>query len=150
MIEIVSKPIDEKAILDSVKTKRSGAAVLFVGSTRQFTDSKETVRLNYDCYEEMAIKVLGDLRDQAMKRWPLNGCSITHRVGVVEVGQASIAVAVSSPHRVESFQAVSWLMDRVKEQVPVWKQENWADGSQEWVHPGVTQGSGRIVSSREQ
>ena len=150
MIEIVSKQIDEQAALESVKTSQSGAAVLFVGTTRQFTDSKETLRLNYDCYEEMALKVLSDLREQAMTRWPLNGCAIIHRVGVVEVGQASIAVAVSSPHRIDSFQAVSWLMDQVKERVPVWKQENWADGSREWIHPGVDSGSGRITSSGDQ
>lgn len=137
MIKIVSEKIDEQATLESVKSNLSGAAVLFVGSTRQFTDQRETERLNYDCYQDMAIKVLSGLRQQAISKWSLEACSIVHRVGVVDVGQASIAVALSSPHRSDSFQALAWLMDQIKQQVPVWKQENWTDGTREWIHPGV-------------
>lgn len=137
MIKIVSESIDEQGTFDSVKSNRSGAAVLFVGTTRQFTDLRETEKLNYDCYQDMAMKVLSELRQQAMQQWSLEACSLVHRVGVVEVGQASIAVAVSSPHRSDSFQAITWLMDQIKQQVPIWKQENWADGTREWIHPGL-------------
>ena len=72
-----------------------------------------------------------------MEKWPLEACSLVHRVGTVEVGQASIAVAASSPHRIDCFEALAWLMDQVKKQVPIWKQENWADGTREWIHPGT-------------
>lgn len=137
MIKIVSESIDEQGTLDSVKSNQSGAAVLFVGTTRQFTDSRETEKLNYDCYQDMAMKVLSELRQQAMQQWSLEACSLVHRVGAVEIGQASIAVAVSSPHRSDSFQAIAWLMDQIKQQVPIWKQENWADGTREWIHPGL-------------
>lgn len=137
MIKIVVDAIDEQATLESVKSSRCGAALLFVGSTRQFTGSRETEQLKYECYEEMAVKVLSDLRRQAMEKWPLEACSLVHRVGTVEVGQASIAVAASSPHRIDCFEALAWLMDQVKKQVPIWKQENWADGTREWIHPGT-------------
>ncbi|MCH2183337.1 MAG: molybdenum cofactor biosynthesis protein MoaE [Mariniblastus sp.] len=139
MIKIVVDSIDERATLESVKSNRCGAALLFVGSTRQFTGPRETEQLKYECYEEMAVKVLSDLRRQAMEKWPLEACSVVHRVGTVEVGQASIAVAASSPHRADSFEALAWLMDQIKQQVPIWKQENWADGTREWIHPGAGQ-----------
>ena len=142
LIKIVVDSIDEQATLESVKSNRCGAALLFVGSTRQFTGSRETERLNYDCYQEMAVKVLSDLRRQAMAKWPLEACSVVHRVGTVEVGEASIAVAASSPHRVDSFEALAWLMDQIKQQVPIWKQETWADGTREWIHPVEGQSPG--------
>ena len=75
------------------------------------------------------------LRDQAVEKWPILQCSIVHRVGRVELGESSIAVAVSTPHREASFQAAQWLVDSLKKQVPIWKREHWADGTQEWVHP---------------
>jgi molybdopterin synthase catalytic subunit len=75
------------------------------------------------------------LRDQAQSRWPIIECSIVHRVGSVKPGESSIAVAVSTPHREASFQATQWLVDTLKKQVPIWKREHWADGSQDWVHP---------------
>ena len=70
-----------------------------------------------------------------MKQWPLKACAIVHRVGVVENGQASVVVAVSSPHRIEAFEAAQWIMDTLKRTVPIWKKEQWSDGSTEWVHP---------------
>ncbi len=149
MIEIVSDVIDEQSLLASVKSKQCGAAVLFVGSTRQFTDGRETIKLNYECYEDLAVKVLGNLRDRAMQKWSLEACSVVHRVGTVEVGEASIAVAVSSAHRADSFGAIAWLMDQIKEQVPVWKQENWRDGGAEWIHPGVEQRSDQQTNTRD-
>ncbi len=68
-------------------------------------------------------------------QWPLVGCALVHRLGEVGLGEASVAVAVSSPHRRDAFAAAEWLMDRLKQEVPIWKQEHWADGSSEWVHP---------------
>ena len=109
--------------------------MLFVGTTRQFTDDKETLQLDYQCYEQMAIEKMRQLRDQALDKWPIIECSIVHRVGRVKLGEASIAAAVSTPHREASFEAAQWIVDALKKQVPIWKREYWADGSQEWVHP---------------
>lgn len=135
MIEITNQPIDTAAVLSSVHSELAGSSVLFVGTTRKFTGEKETTKLEYECYEAMALKQMESLKEQAMVKWPIDKCSIVHRVGVVELGEASIAVAVSTPHRIASFESANWLVDTLKKQVPVWKREHWADGSEAWVHP---------------
>jgi len=135
MIEITPNTIDTEAVLRSVSSPKCGAAVLFVGTTRQFTDQRETEKLTYEGYQPMALQKMNELRDAAIAKWEIEECSIVHRVGVVEVEAASIVVAVSSPHRVASFEAASWIMDQLKQVVPIWKQEHWADGVTEWVHP---------------
>jgi molybdopterin synthase catalytic subunit len=136
MIEIVEQPIDEQRILESVKSEDCGAAVLFVGTTRRFTDDVETVLLEYEAYREMALLELSKIRDQAFSRWPIARCSMVHRLGPVAIGETSIAVAVGSCHRADAFSAAAWLMDRIKESVPIWKRELGTSGRVEWVHPG--------------
>ena len=85
----------------------------------------------------MAITKMNELRTEAYERWPITEAGIIHRLGHLELGDISVAVAVSCPHRVQAFEAGRFLIDRLKEVVPIWKQENWADGSTEWVHPGI-------------
>lgn len=105
------------------------------------TKGRETLKLSYQCYEAMAIKKMEEILDAAKSKWQIIDASIVHRIGVVELGEASIAVAVSSPHRVDCFESSKWLVDELKQQVPIWKQEFWADGSTEWIHPdGATPG----------
>ncbi|MEM9410116.1 MAG: molybdenum cofactor biosynthesis protein MoaE [Planctomycetota bacterium] len=135
LIQITDRKIDESATLESVKSELAGACVLFVGTTRKLTDGKETTTLRYDSYLEMAEKKLQELRIAARDKWPLCKCAIVHRVGEVPIGETSVAVATSSPHRVDSFEAASWIMDTLKKEIPIWKQEVWADGTEEWVHP---------------
>ena len=135
MIEISETRIDTEKLLASVQDPRCGAAVLFVGMTRQFTGSRETATLSYECYESMAMEQLQTLREQCQKKWPIFHCSICHRTGEVKIGEASVAVAVSSPHRADAFAAGQWLIDSLKEIVPIWKQERWTDGNSEWIHP---------------
>lgn len=135
MIRIQSEPIDTLRLTQTVGDEDAGAVVLFLGTTRRMTNGKETLRLEYDCYEPMAKAELGKLRDVAIERWSLKGCGIVHRMGVVENGDASVAVAVSSPHRVAAFEACQWIMDNLKRSVPVWKREQWSDGTTEWIHP---------------
>jgi len=141
LIEITSDPIDTAAVLASVQSNNAGASVLFVGTTREMTEGKRTLKLDYQCYQAMAIKKMADILEEAQTRWNLIACSIVHRIGTVELGEASIAVAVSSPHRVDSFESAQWMVDTLKRDVPIWKQEHWADGSTEWVHPSG-EGSG--------
>jgi molybdopterin synthase catalytic subunit len=86
----------------------------------------------------MAVKEIEKLASQAAAQWPLLAIAITHRLGHLEVGEASVAIALSAPHRGEAFAAGQWLIDTLKEQVPIWKKENWADGQSDWVHPGRT------------
>ena len=137
MIALTDKPIDPTALLAQASSNAAGAVVLFLGTTREITAGRRTESLNYECYPEMAERKLAELEDEARRRWPLTGCAIVHRLGHLELGEASIAIAVSSPHRQQAFEAGKWLIDTSKEVVPIWKQENWADGTSEWVHPGT-------------
>lgn len=137
MVEITSQPIDTAAILDGVTTPQAGAVVLFVGITREWTRGRRTQWLDYECYAEMATAKMQELEAEARRRWPIVDCAIVHRVGKVALAEASVAIAVSSPHRRDAFEAGQWLIDTLKEVVPIWKQEHWDDGSTEWVHPGV-------------
>lgn len=135
MIDIVETTIDPNALLEKVSSHQSGAVVLFLGNTREFTGDKKTTFLSYECYPEMAISKLQDLRQEAIEKWQLLDVAIVHRVGKVDLGETSVAIAVSSPHRVAAFEAGNWLIDTLKKVVPIWKKEIWADGSQGWIHP---------------
>jgi len=138
VVSLTDKPIDSATVLAQVASNDAGAMVLFLGTTREFTNGRRTVSLDYECYPEMAEKKLAELEAEARRRWPLTECAIVHRLGHLELGEASIAIAVSSPHRGDAFAAGQWLIDTIKEVVPIWKQENWPDGTREWVHPGLT------------
>jgi molybdopterin synthase catalytic subunit len=92
----------------------------------------------------MAERKLAELESEAKNRWPILDCAIVHRLGRVEVGEASVAVAVSSAHRQAAFEAGQWLIDTLKQVVPIWKCEHWADGTTEWVHP---EGQSRMPKS---
>lgn len=138
MISLTQSPIDPSAILAQVASNDAGAVVLFLGTTREFTKGRQTESLDYECYPQMAEAKLAELESQAREKWPLVHVAIVHRLGHLELGEASIAIAVSSPHRQAAFEAGKWLIDTIKEDVPIWKQENWADGTSEWVHPGIT------------
>jgi molybdopterin synthase catalytic subunit len=135
MIELTNQPIDSAAILEKVQSNQAGAVVLFLGTTREFTGDRRTTSLDYEAYPAMAESKLGALEAEARRRWPLCQCVIVHRLGHLELGEASVAVAVSSPHRGEAFEAARWLIDTLKLVVPIWKKENWSDGTTEWVHP---------------
>lgn len=137
MIDIVDCPIDSAALVSKVTAAEAGAVVLFLGTTRSVTHGRETKSLDYECYPEMARSKIAELESIARQRWPLVGCAIVHRIGTVLPGEASVAVAVSTAHRDAAFEAGKWLIDTLKEEVPIWKRENWADGTTEWVHPGL-------------
>lgn len=137
MIQLVTTPIDTQSVLAQVASSEAGAVVLFLGTTREFTDGRQTASLDYECYHDMALAKLAELDAQARAKWPIVHCAIVHRVGHVPLGEASVAVAVSTAHRGAAFEAGQWLIDTLKEVVPIWKKENWADGTSEWVHPGL-------------
>ncbi|HXT61124.1 MAG TPA: molybdenum cofactor biosynthesis protein MoaE [Pirellulales bacterium] len=137
MIALTDRPIDAAAVLERVSSPLAGAVVLFLGTTREMTGERRTQHLDYECYPEMAVKKMAELEAEARRRWHLTECALVHRLGRLEIGEASVAIAVSSPHRQAAFEAGQWLIDTLKEVVPIWKQETWADGATEWVHPGV-------------
>src|SRR5689334_254229 len=138
MIELTQNPIDTGAVVDRVRHPEAGAVVLFLGTTRELTAGRQTVALDYEAYHELAERRLAELEAEARRRWPVIECSITHRLGRVPPAEASVAIAVSTPHRRDAFEAGQWLIDSLKHDVPIWKREQWADGTQECVHPGMT------------
>lgn len=137
MIQLTTEPIDAGALVDGARHPQAGAVVLFLGTTRAITHGRETVALDYEAYGEMAVRKLGELESEARRRWPVIECIIIHRTGRVNPTEASVAVVVSTPHRREAFEAGQWLIDSLKRVVPIWKREEWADGTTEWVHPGM-------------
>jgi molybdopterin synthase catalytic subunit len=138
MIELTADPIDFAELTERVRSNQAGAVVLFLGTVREMTDGRQTVALDYDAHEEMALAQMQQLYEETCERWPVIRAGIIHRLGHLELGDVSVAVAVSCPHRHQAFEAGRHLIDRLKEIVPIWKQENWADGSTEWVQPGVS------------
>ena len=137
MVELTSSAIDSAQVLARVQSPAAGAVVLFLGTTRELTGDRRTASLDYESYGEMARGKLEELEQAARKRWPVIECVVVHRLGHLEVGEASVAVAVSTAHRQDGFEAAKWLIDTIKEVVPIWKCENWADGTKQWVHPGL-------------
>jgi len=144
IIELVEQPIDVGRLIASVESERAGAVVFFLGTTRRFTAGHETVSLDYQAYRTMALAKLHELAGQAARRWPLIGSALVHRVGHVPLGEVSVAIAVSAPHRAEAFEAARWLIDTIKEVVPIWKQETRTDGTRQWVHPKTTSVLGEV------
>jgi molybdopterin synthase catalytic subunit len=149
MVELTYDPIEPDAVLREVSDRQAGAVVLFLGVTRELTGDRRTESLDYECYPAMARKKLADLEAEARRRWRIANCAIVHRLGRLEVGETSVAIAVSTPHRQEAFAAGQWLIDTVKQVVPIWKKENWADGSSQWIHPH-TDGQPEAASEEEQ
>jgi molybdopterin synthase catalytic subunit len=137
MVEITDEAIDIAALVSQASVPDAGAVLLFLGTTREFTDGRQTASLDYECYREMALGKLAELEAAARANWPLVGCAVVHRIGRVTVGEASVAVVVSTPHRQAAFEAGQWLIDTLKRVVPIWKKENWVDGQSQWVHPGL-------------
>lgn len=138
MIELTHAEIDFQQLTERVRSPRAGAVILFLGTVREFTQGRQTVALDYDAYPDMARSQLAELEAEARDRWPVVECAIAHRLGRLELGDVSVAVAVSCPHRGDAFEAGQFLIDELKVRVPIWKKENWADGQTEWVHPAGT------------
>jgi molybdopterin synthase catalytic subunit len=137
MVELTNEIIDYQALTEQIRSDQAGAVVLFLGTVREMTKERQTLALDYDAFPEMAIAKMEELEADVRDRWPVTNVGLIHRLGHLELGEISVAVAVSSPHRELAFEAGKYLIDTLKITVPVWKKENWSDGSTEWVHPGT-------------
>jgi molybdopterin synthase catalytic subunit len=124
-----------QAVAEFVYHPDAGGVDIFVGTTRSETSVTGQVlaALDYEAYEEMALAKMHDIAARARARSPITRLALVHRLGRVDVGEPSVVVAVSAPHRAEAFEACRWLIDTLKAEVPVWKKEVWADGSVTWV-----------------
>jgi molybdopterin synthase catalytic subunit len=135
MIRLTHDAIDHAALTESVRTPHCGGVVTFLGTVRDLTGEQVTVALDYEAYPGMAEKKLAEIETDTRARWPVGELAIVHRLGRLAVGEVSVAVAVSCPHRGEAFAACEHAIDRLKELVPIWKREHGPAGSTEWVHP---------------
>ena len=132
MIEITEQQLNAEIITNLVRRDSNGAVVTFLGNTRDNFEGKDVIRLEYEAYVKMAVKKLEEIRQEMIQEFGIQDIAIAHRIGVVDIGETSLVVAVASPHRTEAFQACHKVVDRVKEIVPIWKKEVYADGSR-WV-----------------
>jgi len=126
---VVREKIDTQPLLAQIKRPEDGAAVLFEGVVRNHTRGRRTLYLDYEAYEEMALKQMEALASQALSQWAVRDVAIVHRLGRLQVGEISVAIVVASAHRAAAFEACRWLIDTLKRTVPIWKKEYFEDGA---------------------
>uniref|UniRef100_A0A7S4NT59 Molybdopterin synthase catalytic subunit n=1 Tax=Paramoeba aestuarina TaxID=180227 RepID=A0A7S4NT59_9EUKA len=142
IVGLTSEIINVQQQMEDVSDPGCGAISSFLGVTRNNFNGKVVLLLEYECYETMALKKMKEIGHQALEKWEgIHKISIIHRLGKVPVKEASISIVVSSPHRLESLEAVHWLIDELKAVVPIWKKEHYEDGTQwkentEWIGKG--------------
>ena len=136
-ITLTPDPLSTADAVAFVTDPAAGGIDVFLGTTRaeKTADGRSLLALDYDAYAEMAVARLQQLVADARQRWPVTKVAVLHRLGRVAVGEPSVIIAVSTPHRADAFEACRFLIDRLKVDVPIWKQERWDDGSGRWVHP---------------
>ncbi len=132
LITIRHDRIDVAALEREVASPAAGAIVTFVGTTRQDNAGRKVIRLEYEAYEPMALSEMRKLAHEAGTRWRIVRIAIAHRIGLVAIGETSVAIAVSAAHRGEAFEACRFAIDRLKEIVPIWKKEHF-EGGEIWV-----------------
>lgn len=136
--EIVHYSLRTPPAVEFVHDPQAGGVAIFLGTTRgeSSPDGKQLVALDYEAYDDLALRQMHDLATRARQRWPMIvKLAILHRTGRVTPGEPSVCIAVSTPHRGEAFDACKWIIDALKVEVAVWKKEVWEDGSATWVHP---------------
>ena len=136
MIAITEMPIDTQEVIAAVQAEGAGAINVFIGTVRNHTQAKPVVQLDFEAFDSMALKKMQQIADQAASRWPIQKVAIVHRKGSLQIGDAAVVIAVSTPHRKASFEACEFIIDTLKEVVPIWKKEIFEDGAV-WVaaHP---------------
>ena len=129
LVQIVKEPIQTETILNAVKSGGDGAVCVFDGIVRDNTRGRATLHLDYEAYEEMALKQMRELREQTKALFGVSEVAIVHRLGRLFVGETSVLIAVSSAHRAAAFDACRYAIDTLKKTVPIWKREQFADGA---------------------
>jgi MoaE-MoaD fusion protein len=127
--DLVRDPIDTLGVLERIKQGEDGAAVLFEGVVRNHTRGRKTLYLNYEAYEEMALRQMEAMAERAMQDFKIREVALVHRLGKLEIGETSVLIVVASAHRAAAFDACRWLIDTLKRTVPIWKKEHFEDGA---------------------
>jgi molybdopterin synthase catalytic subunit len=130
---IVDRPIDVPRLIAEVARPANGATVLFVGTVRDVNDSRGVTGMEYSAYRSMAERELGDIAREAADRFATRDIVVEHRLGALELGDASVAIVVAHPHRGAAYEASRYVIEQLKRRVPIWKLEHYVDGTREWV-----------------
>jgi len=132
MFRVVREPIDLQALVRHVTDASAGAIATFIGTTRNNNEGRKVIALDYDAYPEMAEKELKRIGDDAQKKWRIERMAIVHRIGPVQITEASVVIAVSAAHRDDAFQACRFAIEEIKKTVPIWKKEVF-EGGEVWI-----------------
>lgn len=132
-LRITADPIDAAALLAEVGSPADGAVLLFLGTVRDHNEGRRVRGMRYDAYAAMAVSVLEEIVSEARSRWPDASIAAVHRTGELALGEASVGVAVSTPHRAEAFDCGRHVLEEIKHRLPVWKLERYADGDEAWL-----------------
>ncbi len=136
MIEIIREPIDIDQLNERASHPACGAVLTFSGTVRNHHLGRKVVKLAYEAYESMAQSEMEKVAAAAFEQWPdVKKIQVVHRFGEMAVGESSIYLTVSSPHRPDGFAALRFVIDRIKRDVPIWKKEYYEDGETDWLHP---------------
>lgn len=128
MFQLVRESIKTPEIAARLQTPEDGALVTFEGVVRNHARGKRVLFLEYEAYESMAVKKMEEIGSEALARWPIRRIGIVHRLGRLEIGECSVLIVVTSDHRQAAFEACKFAIDTLKQQVPIWKKEYYADG----------------------
>ncbi len=148
--DVAIDPIDPSAVLERVGAPRDGAVALFLGTVRDHNEGRPVGGMEYEGYAEMAREQLAAIVAEAASRAGTDRIAAVHRLGELAVGEVSVAIAVSTPHRAEAFDAARHVIEEIKRRLPVWKRERYLDGAAEWLAgraPGVEPGGGAAVGA---
>lgn len=135
-VGLTRQPIDAAALVASVNDPRGGAVMLFCGTVREHSRDRHVQFLEYEAYQALAEREMRRIAEEAARRWPVLHLAAVHRLGHLNVGETSVAIAVSAPHRADAFAAARFVIDTLKQTVPIWKKEVWGDG-EEWIGSGA-------------
>lgn len=128
-----AEPLDLESLLEETADPGCGALVVFAGTVRNENRGRPVERLSYEAHGELAEKTLARLEDEVVERFDVRECRLQHRTGTLAVGEPSVLVVVRAPHRAQAFEAGRWAIDELKERVPLWKEEHYADGESEYL-----------------
>ncbi|HJU68103.1 MAG TPA: molybdenum cofactor biosynthesis protein MoaE [Gemmatimonadaceae bacterium] len=135
---IVVTPLDPSAVLAEIAGVANGASLLFVGTVRDVNDGRAVSGIEYTTYQSMAVRELEGIVAEAASRFGTSDVVVEHRVGQLTLGEASVVIGVAHPHRAEAYEASRFIIEELKRRVPIWKREEYVDGSREWVDPTAT------------
>jgi molybdopterin synthase catalytic subunit len=136
-IEIFPEDLPVAAAIAFVADPSAGGIDVFLGTTRseKSADGRELIALDYEAYEKMATEQMAALAKKVREKWPVIKLAMLHRVGQVSLGEPSVVIAVSTPHRADAFASCKFLIDELKRDIAIWKKEVWSDGSASWIDP---------------